>query len=276
MCTIITVANQKGGVGKTTTAYNLGYALVEQGKNVLLVDFDPQANMTMCFGIDNPDTITPSISELLTMVIDGKEMPSDKYVYIHQKKMCAFDQEVIPSEILAVGGRLDIIPSNISLTLAEVNMRDEMGREHMLSQILELHRSQYDYCIIDTNPSLGLLTVNALAACDKVIVPVSSALWSATGLQALIGNIYKVKQKLNPRIEIMGILLTICDERTKIFKEVKDLIGDTYGSIKIFETTIPQTVKVQESNYSNQSIIEYNPASKAAIAYRNLSKEILM
>ena len=273
-CKIITVANQKGGTAKTTSAYNLGHALAEQGSKVLLVDFDPQANMTLCYGIENPDEEFPSMSDLLSFIVEGKELPPDRFVYVKVKKERP-DYDESSDKIAQAGGSLEIIPSNINLSLAEINLRDEMEREHILSQLLEPLRAHYDYCIIDTSPFLGLLTLNALVACDSVLIPVSANLWSATGLQALMEHIYKIKRRLNPKIEIMGILLTICDERTKIFKEVKELVSGAYGSnIKIFETAIPATVKVQESNYSSKSIIEYDSTNKAAIAYRDFAKEV--
>ena len=259
-CKIFAVANQKGGVGKSTTVCNLGNALASAGNRVLLVDFDPQSNLTMSFGIEDPDALAFSMHDILTLMLgrndDGAPLP-DKSNYI------------------ANGEKLDIIPCNINLAATEINLRDELGGERTLSELLEPLRSDYSYIIIDTNPYLGLLTINALAACDEVIIPVSPQLWSATGLTDLVQTIYKVKRKINPKISIAGILLTICDERTRLFREAKNLLDESYGGkIKIFGTHIPSTVKIGESNYASSSILDYEPSSKAALAYTAFALEV--
>lgn len=256
-CKIITIANQKGGTAKTTTACNLGNALADEGNRVLLVDIDPQSNLSMSFGIERPDELPVSMHNILMMIMDGKVLP-DK------------------SEYIIKGGRLDIIPCNMNLSVTEINLRDEVGGEHTLSELLEPLRPEYEYIIIDTNPYLGLLTINALAACDEVIIPVSLQLWSATGLTDLLKTIFKVKKKINTKIEIAGILLTICDERTKLFKEIKILLDENYGDkIKIFDTYIPNTVKVGEANYFSKSILDYDVNSKAAVAYKMFAMEVV-
>ena len=220
-CKIVTIANQKGGTGKTTTARNLGNALADMGSRVLLVDFDPQSNLSMSLGIERPDELAVSMHDILTLVMDGSPMPAK-------------------SEYIIRGDKLDIIPCNINLSVTEINLRDEMGGEHTLKELLEPLRQDYHYIIIDTNPYLGLLTINALAACDEVIIPVSPQLWSATGLTDLLQTIFKVKRKINPRINVAGILLTICDERTRLFREAKSLLDEHYGGkIRIFDTHIP-------------------------------------
>ena len=256
-CKIIAVANQKGGTAKTTSSCNMGFALAKKGKKVLLVDFDPQANLSMSCGIERPDELENSIHDVLTKQMDGEPMP-DKDEYIVR------------------GAVVDIIPSNINLSVTEINLRDEMSREHKLSELLEPLRSEYDFIIIDTNPYLGLLTINALAACDEVIIPVSPQLWSATGLSDLLQTIFKVKRKINPRIMVAGILLTMCDERTKLFREAKAML-DTYceGKIKIFDTHIPNTVRVGEANYASRSILDYDANSKAALAYEAFALEVV-
>ena len=256
-CKIIAIANQKGGTGKTTTAYNLGVALANQNKKVLLVDFDPQANLTMSFGVERPDELTFSMTNIISLIMDGKLLP-DK------------------SEYIISGEKLDIIPCNINLSVTEINMRTEIGGERNLFELLEPLRTDYDYIIIDTNPYLGLLTINSLVACDEVIIPVSPQLWSATGLTDLLQTIHKVKNKINPRITVAGILLTICDKRTNLFRDVENLVSEYYGKkIKIYGTRIPNTVKIGEANYSSRSILEYDPKSKAAFAYETFALEVL-
>ena len=256
-CKIVAIANQKGGTGKTTTASNMGNALAFEGKRVLLVDFDPQANLSMSFGIEQPDELPITMNNVLSLVMDGEQFPSDFEYIVH-------------------GEKLDIIPSNINLSLTEINLRDEMGGERTLSELLEPLRPNYDFIVIDTNPYLGMLTINALAACDSVVIPVSPQLWSATGLTDLLQTIIKVKRKINPRIEVDGILLTMCDERTNLFKDAKKLLDESYGNkIRIFDTHIPSTVKVGEANYSSRCIMDYDSKSKAAMAYTDFAKEVI-
>ena len=258
---IICTANQKGGVGKTTTAWNLGYALAQANKSVLLVDCDPQANLSRGFGIESPEELDVAMSNVLAMLLKDEELPESSH-YIRRGNR--------PNMVL------DIIPANQNLSITEINLRDEMGGENTLAELLNPLREQYDFLILDTNPYLGLLTINALAACDEVIIPVSPQLWSATGLTDLLQTIFKVKRKLNPKITIAGILLTICDERTNLYKDAKALIDSSYsGKIKIFDTNIPSTVKVGEANYSSLSVMEHEPNGKASIAYKNFAKEVL-
>jgi len=268
-CKVISISNQKGGTAKTTTACNLGYALAKQGYRVLLVDMDPQANLSMSCGIESPDELELSMSDILTIVMKGEELPL-RQSYIHPTSISKVELGTGEKEYV-----LDIMPSNISLTITEINLRDEMGGEHTLKSLLDPMRADYDYIIIDTNPYLGLLTINALAACDEVLIPVSAQYWSATGLTDLLQTIFKVKRKLNRGIEVGGILLTICDERTKLYREARSLLDTSYGDkIKIFNTIIPATVKVGEANYMSKSVVEYEPNSKAAIAYVALAKEL--
>lgn len=257
-CRIIAIANQKGGTGKTTTARNLGSALADAGKRVLMIDFDPQSNLTMSFGVENPDELSMSMHDILWLMMDGKDL-SDKDEYILHK------------------GNLDLIPCNINLSATEMNLHGKLvGREYYLSRLLEPLREYYDYIVADTNPYLGLLTINALTACNEVIIPASPQLWSATGLTDLIQTIFNVRDSANPRINIAGILLTMCDERTRLFRDAKALLEKYYdGKIKIFKTLIPSTVKVGEANYSSRSIFEYDGSSKAALAYKAFAEEVL-
>jgi len=212
----------------------------------------------MGLGIGQPDELAMTMHEVLTLVSDGKDLP-DKHEYIQHN------------------GNLDVIPSNINLSVTEINLRNELGGERALSELLEPLRVDYDYMVLDTSPSIGMLTINALAACDSVIIPVSPQLWSATGLTDLIQTISKIKRKINPRIKIEGILLTICDERTRLFRDAKALLDDfCKDRIRIFDTRIPSTVKVGEANYSSVSIIELDSKSKAAMAYSEFAKEVIV
>ena len=253
---IFSIANQKGGTGKSSAAINLGKALAISGHNVLCADMDPQANLSMGLGIERPDELTMTMHEVLARIADSGELPTK-------------------SEYIMRSGNLDVIPSNINLSVTEINLRNELGGERILSELMEPLRADYDYIVLDTSPSIGMLTINALAACDSVIIPVSPQLWSATGLTDLLQTIFKIKRKINPRIEIEGILLTMCDERTRLFRDAKALLEGFCGDrIKLFETRIPSTVKVGEANYSSVSIMEFDAKSKAAIAYTEFAKEV--
>jgi len=196
------------------------------------------------------------MNDILALIMDEMPLP-DKNEYVMR------------------GRKLDIIPCNINLAVTEINLRDELGGEHVLSELLEPLRSDYSYIIVDSNPYLGLLTINTLAACDKVVIPVSPQLWSATGLTDLIQSIFKVKRKINPQIEIAGILMTMCDERTRLFRDAKGLLDDFCGDkIRIFSTLIPSTVRVGEANYASSSVIEYDANCKAAKAYKAFASEV--
>lgn len=252
---VIAIVNQKGGVAKTVTALNLGYALAEMGKKVLLIDFDPQSSLTVCFGYDNTDNINTTIYDLMSLSIEEKSLPKKE-------------------EYVISIGNIDIIPCNLQLSAIEIALVNVMSRELVLKSIVDEIKEDYDYVIIDCSPSLGMLTINALAACDSVIIPVTPQYLSAKGLELLLKNIIRVKKRINPKIEVEGILLTMYAERMKLSKEVLSIIQDAYGSkINIFENKIPTSVKVGESNMRNKSIIEYDPKNKAAIAYREFAKE---
>lgn len=254
-CEIIAIANQKGGVGKTTTTINLGYSLAENGKRVLLIDCDPQSNLTMSFGIDRPDELPITLYHLMTDILEEKELP-------------------LRSDYILSFNNLDILPCSIELAAIEVNLVNAMSREITLKAILDQLRPYYDYIIIDCMPSLGMLTINALAACDRILIPAAPQYLSAKGLELLLRNIVRVKRRINPAIEIDGILITMFTERTKLSKEIVNLINDSYGShIKIFESKIPVSVKVGEAVLNYKSIIEFDPKGKVAIAYKNFAEE---
>jgi chromosome partitioning protein len=257
MCKIMVVANQKGGVAKTSTVRNLSYSLAELVKRVLAVDFDAQFNLTTCFGIENPNELKHTIATLMTSMLDDEE-PPPKEEYI-----------------LSIG-KVDLIPSSIQLSVVDANLRLEMGSDRILSNLLESLRNDYDYIIVDTCPSLGTLTINALTAADNVVIPVNPQLLAVMGLQELTKTILKIKRRLNPRIEFGGILLTMCDKRTNLYKEISAQVDAAYrNGMKIFDSQIPSTVKVGEANCCGMSVFEYDRKCPAGQAYMELAKEVL-
>ena len=255
--TIMAVVNQKGGTGKTTTCENLGFGLAMEGKRVLLVDTDPQGSLTIALGHPRPDGITVTLTDLMAKVIQ--------------------DQPIGPREgILPHEEGIDLIPANITLSGMEVSLVNAMSRETVLRQLLEPLKNQYDYILLDCMPSLGMLTVNALAASDQVLIPVQANYLSAKGLEQLLQTVSKVKRQINPKLRVEGILLTMVDYRTNFAKEISALIRDTYGSrLKVFESDIPRSVRVAETSVEGVSIFKHAPGGKVADAYRNLTKEVL-
>lgn len=255
--TIMAVVNQKGGTGKTTTCENLVFGLAMEGKRVLLVDTDPQGSLTIALGHPRPDGIPVTLMDLMAKVIQ--------------------DQPIGPREgILPHEEGIDLIPANITLSGMEVSLVNAMSRETVLRQLLEPLKSQYDYILLDCMPSLGMLTVNALAASDQVLIPVQANYLSAKGLEQLLQTVSKVKRQINPKLRVEGILLTMVDYRTNFAKEISALIRDTYGSrLKVFESDIPRSVRVAETSVEGVSIFKHDPGGKVADAYRNLTKEVL-
>ena len=256
MAEIITVANRKGGVGKTTTTLNLAYSLKELGKKVFVIDLDPQANLTRCFGIENTNELADTIGHLLMAELEEEEN------YLAKEYILSYDG-------------IDFIPSSIYLSVTETQMKSETGSERILSSILEPMREQYDYILIDTSPSLNILTINALCASDSVLITADTQLFAIVGISELLKTIQKIKKRVNASLTIKGILLTMCDNRTNLSKLLTQQVEEMYqGKIEVFQTKIPKTVKVGEAIYSGQSIKKYAKGSSVDIAYDNLAKEI--
>lgn len=255
--TIIAVVNQKGGTGKTTTTENLGVGLALEGKKVLLVDTDPQASLTVSLGNPCPDDLSPTLSDLM-----GKIM---------------MENPIIPDEgILHHPEGVDLVPSNIELSGMEVALVNAMSRETILRQYLDTVKQNYDYILLDCMPSLGMLTVNALAAADNVLIPVQAAYLPAKGLEQLLGTINKVKRQINPKLRIEGILLTMVDSRTNYSKDISNLIRESYGGkLKVYKTDIPRSVRAEEISAEGTSIFKHDPKGKVAEAYKILTKEVL-
>lgn len=254
---IILVGATKGSVGKTVSSYNLAYLLVKLGKKVLAVDFDSQANLTTCFGVENPAAVPVTIGHLMMTQMDEEAMP-DKSEYIMSRN------------------GVDFILSSMVLSAVDAKLRLEMGAEKMLSNILDPLRESYDYLIIDTCPALGALTINALVASDGVVITVNPQLLAMMGLQNFLKTIKKIKNRINPKIEIEGILLTMCEARTNLCKVISEQMADSFeGKIRIFKSKIPNTVKVGESVYYSEPLLEYAPDTKACKAYLDLGRELI-
>ena len=254
---VLAVSNQKGGTGKTTTCENLGIGLAQEGKKVLLVDTDPQASLTVALGYPRPDDLSFTLSDAMEKIMT--------------------EQPIAPGEgLLHHPEGVDLMPANIMLSGLEVSLVNAMNREKILKQYLDTVRREYDFILLDCMPSLGMLTVNALAAADQVLIPVQAQYLSAKGLEQLLQTINKVRRQINPKLKIEGILLTMVDSRTNYAKEISALIREAYGSnIKVFSTDIPLSVRAAEISAEGRSIFEHDPKGKVAEAYRVLTKEVL-
>jgi chromosome partitioning protein len=248
---IIAMCNQKGGVGKTTTTINLGAALAELGRTVLLVDFDPQGSLSVGLGV-NPHTLPASIYNLLM----GQDISIDEVI----------GQTNVPG--------LHILPSNIDLSAAEIQLVSEVAREQTLLRLLEAVRDRYDVILIDCAPSLGLLTINALTASDRVIMPLECEFFALRGIALLTDTIAKVQDRLNQRLEILGILGTMYDPRTLHCREVLERVVQAFGD-QVFHSVIRRTVKFPETTVAGEPITTYAPTSPGAEAYRSLAREVL-
>lgn len=255
--TVTAVVNQKGGTGKTTTCENLGIGLAMEGKKVLLVDTDPQASLTISLGYPVPDRISPTLSDLMKKIVSDQPIESGEGILHHPEGV-------------------DLVPANIELAGMEVSLVNVMSRESVLKQYLDSVKKEYDFILLDCMPSLGMLTINALAAADNVIIPVQAQYLPAKGLEQLLQTVNKVKRQINPRLRIEGILLTMVDSRTNYAKDISALIRENYGGkLKVYQTDIPRSVRAEEISAEGKSIFRHDPKGKVAEAYRVLTKEVL-
>jgi chromosome partitioning protein len=253
MSIIIAIANQKGGVAKTTTCLNLGHALSERGRRVLLCDLDPQASLTLSLGFD------------------VRELPATIYDVLLDTKAGLTIKDIIQTTGMK---NVDVAPASIELSKAEMDLFSEMNRERAFKDTLKPIQASYDYILVDCPPSLGLLTTNALAAADCVLIPLQSDYLAMRGAQLLQSTIDKVRRKLNPKLDLLGVLVTMFEKRTSHSRDVLREVQAAFGD-RTFKAVIPYSVRAKESVVSGKSILEYDTKSTVAKAYRTLADEIL-
>ena len=256
-CKTIAICNQKGGVGKTTTTVNLGVGLAMQGKKVLLVDADPQCDLTTCLGWSDTDNLKNTLSDKMMEVVRGSESNPLNGILHHKENV-------------------DLVPASSDLFDFEISLVTAMNREVILKNYLREVKNKYDYVLIDCSPSLGMMTLNSLSAADSVIIPVQAHYLSAKCMTQLLRTVNKVKRYINPNLQIDGILLTIVDNRTNLAKSTVDTLRQNFGShIKIYKSQIPMAIKAAEVASKGESIYAYEPKSTVSKAYAEFTKEVL-
>lgn len=255
--TIYCLCNQKGGCAKTMSSVSLGIGLAREGKKVLLADIDAQGSMTASLGYQHPDRMEITLATVLGAVITDSPLPDGGGILHHEEGV-------------------DLLPANIELSGLEVTLVNTMSRETILRQYLQTVRDAYDVIILDCTPSLGMLTINALAAADEIIIPITPQFLSIKGLEQLIRTISKVKRQINPGLNIAGILITMADMRTNYAKDIVEILHKTYdGNMRIFESIIPLSVRAAETSAEGKSIYLHDPSGKVAAAYEALTKELV-
>lgn len=257
MSRVIAIANQKGGVSKTTTTVNLGIGLARQGKKVLVIDADPQSSLTESLGFHQADQLEVTLSSIMEKIMVDKEVGETEGILHHAEG-------------------IDLLPCNIELSGMEASIINAMSRELIMKRYIDQMREYYDYILIDCMPSLGMLTINAFAASDSVLIPVQAAYLPVRGLEQLIMTISRVRKHINPKIRFEGILISMVDSRTVYAREITRLVRENYGeALRIFDTMIPFSVRAAETSAAGVSIYNLYPDHKVAKAYEALTEEIM-